>query len=194
MQEFSFSTRVYFGEGALERLRRVEDKRVLIVTDKFMNQLGVPERVASFLSNCTVSVFDGVVPDPPIEVVTAGGRTPTGIDAVEWDIFGWIRHVFVAGMISIVFCTMYSLLPNNQASWKEHYPGAVVTSVFWTLYSFGFSVYIDYFGGFSMYGSLTSIVIVMIWLYFCMYIFFCGALVNKWIADGYVDDYLSELS
>lgn len=72
MQEFSFSTRVYFGEGALERLRRVEDKRVLIVTDKFMNQLGVPERVASFLSNCTVSVFDGVVPDPPIEVVTAG--------------------------------------------------------------------------------------------------------------------------
>lgn len=72
MQEFSFSTRVYFGEGALERLRRVEDKRVLIVTDKFMNQLGVPERVASFLTNCTVSVFDGVVPDPPIEVVTAG--------------------------------------------------------------------------------------------------------------------------
>ena len=72
MQEFSFSTRVYFGEGALERLRRVEDKRVLIVTDKFMNKLGVPERVASFLTNCTVSVFDGVVPDPPIEVVTAG--------------------------------------------------------------------------------------------------------------------------
>ena len=72
MQEFSFSTRVYFGEGALERLRRVEDKRVLIVTDHFMNQLGVPQRVASFLTNCAVSVFDGVVPDPPIEVVTAG--------------------------------------------------------------------------------------------------------------------------
>lgn len=101
-----------------------------------------------------------------------------------WRVFGWVRHIFVAGMISIVFCTMYSLLPNNQASWKEHYPGAVVTSVFWTLYSFGFSVYIDYFGGFSMYGSLTSIVIVMIWLYFCMYIFFGGALVNKWIS-GY---------
>ena len=58
---------------------------------------------------------------------------------------------------------------------------------------FGFSVYIDYFGGFSMYGSLTSIVIVMIWLYFCMYIFFCGALVNKWLVDGYVDDYISQI-
>ena len=117
----------------------------------------------------------------------------SGTAANLWRFFGGIRHIFVAGMISVVFCTMYSLLPNNALPWKEHYPGAVVTSVFWTLYSFGFSVYIDYFGGFSMYGSLTSIVIVMIWLYFCMYIFFCGALVNKWIADGYVDDYLSEL-
>lgn len=115
-----------------------------------------------------------------------------GPAASLWRIFGGVRHIFVAGMISIVFCTMYSLLPDNQLSWKEHYPGAVVTSVFWTLYSFGFSVYIDYFGGFSMYGSLTSIVIVMIWLYFCMYIFFGGALVNKWIADGYIDDCFSE--
>ena len=72
MQEFSLSTRIFFGQGALERLRQVEDRRVLIVTDKFMNQMGAPERVASFLTNCTVSVFDGVVPDPPIEVVTAG--------------------------------------------------------------------------------------------------------------------------
>ncbi len=112
-----------------------------------------------------------------------------GIIAQLWEVIGGLRHIFVAGMISVVFCTMYSLLPNNQLSWKEHYPGAVFTSVFWTLYSFGFSVYIDYFDGFSMYGSLTTIVIVMIWLYFCMYIFFCGALVNKWITDGYVDGY-----
>lgn len=116
----------------------------------------------------------------------------SGIAADFWRFFGGIRHIFVAGMISVVFCTMYSLLPNNQLTWKEHYPGAVFTSVFWTLYSFGFSIYIDYFGGFSMYGSLTTIVIVMIWLYFCMYIFFGGALVNKWIVDGYVDDYLSQ--
>lgn len=106
-----------------------------------------------------------------------------------WKVVGGLRHILVATMISIVFCTMYSLLPNNRITWREHYPGAVFTSVFWTLYSFGFSVYVDYFGGYSMYGSLTTIIIVMIWLYFCMYIFFCGALVNKWIADGYMEEY-----
>lgn len=112
----------------------------------------------------------------------AGWLIPgTGYAVRLWRVLGWIRHIFVAGMISVVFCTMYSLLPNSQQSWCAQYPGAVVTSVFWGLYSFGFSVYIDCFGGFSMYGSLAGIVIVMIWLYFCMYIFFCGALVNKWL-------------
>ena len=47
MQEFNVSTKVFFGPGALERLRQVEGKRVLIVTDRFMDQLGVPGRVAS---------------------------------------------------------------------------------------------------------------------------------------------------
>ena len=32
-----------------------------------------------------------------------------------------------------------------------------------------------------MYGSLATVVIVMIWLYFCMYIFFFGALVNRYL-------------
>lgn len=74
MQEFSFSTRIFFGEGALERLRRVEGRKVMIVTDPFMAKLGVPDRVAEHLTRCSVTVFDGVTPDPPIEVVAAGVR------------------------------------------------------------------------------------------------------------------------
>ncbi len=95
-----------------------------------------------------------------------------------WELLRGLRHIFVACLISVIFCTMYCLLPNHQFTWRSQYPGAAFTSAFWTLYSFAFSVYVDYFNGFDMYGSLTTIVIVMIWLYFCIYIFFCGALVN----------------
>lgn len=72
MREFSFSSKIFFGQGALERLRQVHDKAVLIVTDKFMAASGAADRVASYLTNCRVAVFSGVVPDPPIEVVAAG--------------------------------------------------------------------------------------------------------------------------
>ena len=72
MKEFSFSTRVFFGEGALERLYKVENKRVMIVTDQFMEKSGVAHRISAYLKNCEVTIFSDVVPDPPIEVVAAG--------------------------------------------------------------------------------------------------------------------------
>lgn len=104
------------------------------------------------------------------------------------DIWKWLsplRHILVAAFISVMFCTLYCALPNKRLPWREQFPGAVFTSVFWALYSFAFSVYIERFGGFSMYGSLTTVVIVMIWLYFCMYIFFCGALVNRFLNEHF---------
>lgn len=72
IQEFGFSTRIFFGKGSLERLRRVRGKKVLIVTDSFMSKSGVADQIASYLTDCDVAVFDGVVPDPPVEVVAAG--------------------------------------------------------------------------------------------------------------------------
>ncbi len=72
MKEFSFSTRIYFGEGALDRLKKVKNKTVMIVTDKFMASIGIVERISSYLTNCEISVYDGVIPDPTIEVITQG--------------------------------------------------------------------------------------------------------------------------
>ena len=47
-----------------------------------------------------------------------------------------------------------------------------------------FSVYLNIFKGFSsMYGSLTTIVLIMLWLYFCMYILLLGGEVNVILRD-----------
>ena len=40
-------------------------------------------------------------------------------------------------------------------------------------------MYVDVFQGFSsMYGSLTTIVLIMLWMYFCMYSILLGGEVN----------------
>ena len=83
------------------------------------------------------------------------------------EIWRWLqslRHLIVAVILAVVFCSFYCLLPNNRMPWREQLPGAFVAAVFWIVYSFFFSIYIDYFNGFSMYGSLTTVIIVMIWL------------------------------
>jgi len=71
---------------------------------------------------------------------------------------------------------------------KHQLPGAIFTAFGWTFASFLISVYMDIFKGFSnMYGSLTTIVLIMLWLYFCMYIMLLGGELND-ILEKYWDE------
>lgn len=72
MREFSISTNVFFGENSLCRLDQIQNKRVLIVCDSFMEQSGVVDKIREHLGSCQVSVFSKVVPDPPVEIVAEG--------------------------------------------------------------------------------------------------------------------------
>lgn len=100
-----------------------------------------------------------------------------------------IRIISMIGLI-VVFSTMlYKFLPNNCRRWKDQLPGAIFTAFGWSFASFIFSVYMDIFKGFSnMYGSLTTIVIIMLWLYLCMYILLLGGEMNV-ILGGTEDDF-----
>jgi len=94
-----------------------------------------------------------------------------------------LRSFIMLAVLIIVFTVMYKTLPNNKEikdrrlTFFNQLPGGIACGVAWYVFSFGVSVYVDYFNGFSMYGSLTTIVLVMLWLYFCMYIMMlCGEL------------------
>ena len=82
---------------------------------------------------------------------------------------------------------IYCFLPNRKNKkgnvWK-HLPGAVFTSVLFMLISFGFSVYLTIFHSFEgLYGSMTAIILVMLWLYFCMYTILLGGLINSMLLE-----------
>lgn len=72
MREFSIRTNVFFGENALGRLEEIQGKSVLIVSDRFMVESGVVDKIKERLNSCQVFVFSDIIPDPPIEVVAEG--------------------------------------------------------------------------------------------------------------------------
>ncbi|KRU27484.1 aldehyde-alcohol dehydrogenase [Clostridium sporogenes] len=72
MKEFSINTNVYFGEGSLDRLKEIKNKRVLIVCDKFMETSGMATKVQQKLVDCEVAIYSDIVPDPSVEVIAAG--------------------------------------------------------------------------------------------------------------------------
>mgnify|MGYP003289542187 CR=1 FL=1 len=83
-------------------------------------------------------------------------------------------------VLFIVLLLMYRFVPGHKLGIKRQIPGALIATVGWYIISKIFSGYLDTFKGFSvMYGSLTTIVLAMMWIYFCMYIILIGAEVNN---------------
>ena len=88
--------------------------------------------------------------------------------------------------LTVVFMLLYRFVPTRRARLLSQAPGALFSSVCWYLFSIGFSIYVEYSPGISnMYGSLTTIVLVMLWLYFCMYIILLGAEINSYFEDQF---------
>lgn len=57
-------------------------------------------------------------------------------------------------------------------------PGVILINVCWIVLAMGIRIYVKYFNGFSLYGSLTTIAIFMVWIYFSMYILLYGIQFN----------------
>lgn len=97
------------------------------------------------------------------------------------EVLGVFRFLLVWLVLTILFTGAYTYMPNKKMVYKEQIPGAIFSAVVWSLFSWGFSLYVDAPGTFGTYGSMSIIVIVMLWLYFCMYIILIGAYLNRYV-------------
>lgn len=91
-----------------------------------------------------------------------------------------VRFLFVWILLTVVFMVTYTYVPNKRLKMRYQIPGAIFTAVGWSLFSFVFSVYVERFKGMSTYGSLSTIIIMMFWLYCCLYILLIGANLNRY--------------
>ena len=79
-----------------------------------------------------------------------------------------------------LFTATYCVLPNCSVRLGASLPGAFVTAVLWVLFSQLFTLYAERFGNYSLYyGSLSIIAMTMLWLYACIFLFYCGAVLNR---------------
>ena len=90
------------------------------------------------------------------------------------------RLFLMLAILTVFFAVLYSMLPNRRSGFLDQVPGALAAAVGWYLFSFGFSIYVQYGNAYSMYGSLTTLILFMFWLYFGMYIVLIGMEINCW--------------
>ena len=87
-------------------------------------------------------------------------------------------------MLFVFFALLYSFVPRRRVKLRHNLLGAVFGAGGWVLFSYFFSLFVENFSNFSIYGSLATLVIMMFWLFFCMYILFLGGEVSVWLATS----------
>lgn len=90
--------------------------------------------------------------------------------------FGFVLATFV------IFLLLYKFMPKHKVTIKSQVYGALFGAIMLNIISFIFSNYLKIFKGFSItYGSLTTLMLIMMWTYACFYTVFLGAELNKLI-------------
>ena len=95
-------------------------------------------------------------------------------------LFLHFRFLPVWLILAAVFEIIYPSVPQIRTRLRYQIPGALFTAIAWSVFSWGFSIYVDHFHGLSMYGNLTTVIIIMLWFYFCMYLLLVGANINRY--------------
>ena len=91
-----------------------------------------------------------------------------------------IRMLIIFCLLTLFFIFVYRVLPNKKTPLLYVLPGAISCSIGWMITSSIFAIYFNTSHSFTyMYGSLAGIMMIMLWLYTCMYQLFLGAELNN---------------
>ena len=98
-----------------------------------------------------------------------------------------IKYPIVITIIYLNIKLMYVIAPDKEIPSKSTTKGAMFTTVGWVLATEVFAFYIEKFARYDIfYGSISNILILLLWVYLLSYIFVLGMVINA-------SDYKGEL-
>jgi len=81
-------------------------------------------------------------------------------------VIGLVRWVILMGVYFVTISLLYRYGPSHTKKWKLFSPGAWLASVLALLTFWGFGFYINNFGNYNkLYGSIGTLIVIMLWLY-----------------------------
>lgn len=96
------------------------------------------------------------------------------------NLFSLLTWLFAIALGSLGFAVIMRFGPDRaRAQWRWLTPGAVLATLLFIAVSFGFSMYVAFISDYNAtYGSLSAIVVFLMWLFLSAYAILLGALVN----------------
>jgi membrane protein len=82
-------------------------------------------------------------------------------------------------VITLLFGTIYRLLPDVRLEWRDVFFGSVVTALLFVVGKSLIGLYLGRTSVASAYGAAGSLVVVLLWVYYSSLIFFFGAIFTR---------------
>ena len=121
-------------------------------------------------------------------LIVFGGKLASVAISINGDLeilrttFTIFRYILVFLILMLFFTVTLRIADFRHVTFAKALPGSFLGTIAWIVFSYGFSIYIDNIVHMSyMYGSLTTVIVLMLWFYFSFYIFFIAAEFNKHI-------------
>lgn len=91
-------------------------------------------------------------------------------------LFKWPIGLFI---VFFVIKLIYSIAPDSYIPSKYNTRGSIFTTVIWSIVTLGYSFYVVNFNKYNIiYGSLTNVILLMLWIYILSYILVLGMAIN----------------
>lgn len=97
----------------------------------------------------------------------------------QFIVWQWLKYVVLIAVVLFFIVILYRFSAPLHKPRPPVFPGALSAAVIITVASFIFSIFMENSTRYSLvYGSLTSVIILLIWLYLCSNILVIGGLIN----------------
>ncbi len=79
------------------------------------------------------------------------------------------------GIITVLFTMIFKFLPDVKIAWRDVWLGGFMTALLFNLGKFLIGIYLGRSTLTSVYGTMGSLVVVLVWVYYSAHILFLGA-------------------
>ena len=94
---------------------------------------------------------------------------------------GGMRYLLVLAILTLSFILLYRWVPAGEHHSAQQWPGALFCAFAWVAFSWVFSLYVTVSDKFGAYGYLGTILVSMMWIYYCLMFLLIGACINSYV-------------
>ncbi len=94
-----------------------------------------------------------------------------------------LGNLAALGLYTLAFALMYHYLPDRRVRWRQALLGGLITALLFVLGRWAIGLYIARAAPGSAYGSMGTLVILLVWMYYAAMVFFVGALITAVIDE-----------